>query len=198
MDHVGRGSYGQVVNMQPVQGPGQRVLRDELAEVLTRLPLFFTSYMPLFLILAVRFEDPRSLQIVCVGLAVTGLVLLLTFVLAVRKTPTARLRVESAREAGAEAGGYLASYVLPFVTVSAPTVRDMIGYGIFMLVVLLVYVRSNLVQVNPTFYLLLRRVVRIRTDQGDVVLVVCRQTPRPGETLRIVSLAGIRLEVGGS
>jgi hypothetical protein len=143
------GSYGQAVSMQPAQGPGRRVLRDELAEVLTRLPLFFTSYLPLFLILAVRFEDPRWLRIVCVGLAVTGLIFLLTFVLAVRRTPTARLRVESAREAGAEAGGYVASYVLPFVKVNTPTARDMIGYGIFMLVVLLVYVRSDLVQVIP-------------------------------------------------
>lgn len=184
--------------MQPAQGPGRRVLRDELAEVLTRLPLFFTAYTPLFLILAVRFDQPVWLRMVCGGLAVIGLVLLLTFVLAVRRTPTARLRVDSAREAGAEAGGYLASYVLPFVTVSAPTVRDVIGYGIFMVVALLVYVRSELVQVNPVFYLALRRVVRVRTDQGDVVLVVCRQTPRPGESLRVASLAGIRLEVRGS
>jgi hypothetical protein len=163
--------------------------------MLTRLPLFFISYIPLFLILAVRFEDPGLLRAVSVGLTALGLVFLLMFVLATRRTPTARLRVESVREAGAEAGGYLASYILPFVTVSTPTARDMIGYGIFILVALLVYVRSDLVQINPTFYLMLRRVVRIRTDHGDVLFVVCRQIPRSGQSLRVTSLAGIRLEV---
>lgn len=198
MDHVGHSSHGQTVSGQPTQGPGRRTLRDELAEMLTRLPLFVTAYTPLFLILAVRFDNSRWLRIVCVGLTVIGLALLLTFVLAVKRTPTARFQVESAKETGAEAGGYLAAYVLPFVTVSAPTARDVIGYGIFMIVALLVYVRSDLVQVNPTFCLALRRIVRVRTDQGDVVLVVCRQIPRSGENLRVASLAGIRLEAKGN
>lgn len=193
---VGGRSYSPGVSgRQPAQGPGARVLRDEVAEALTRLPLFLTAYAPLFFILAVRFDEPAWLQLVCVGLTVIGALFLVTFVLAVRKTPTARLHVESAREVGAEAGGYLASYILPFVTVSAPSVRDLIGYGVFLFVTMLIYVRSDLVQVNPAVYLVLRRVVRIRTDHGDVVLVVCRQKPRPGSTLRVASLAGIRLEV---
>ena len=40
----------------------------------------------------------------------------------------------SVRDAGVEAASYLATYLLPFLTVATPTVRDVLAYAGFLLV----------------------------------------------------------------
>jgi hypothetical protein len=174
-------------------GPGPRSLRDEAAEIITRLPLFLSSYAPLFVIFAVRFDQPEWVRLVCIGLAVLGFVAVGAIVRAVRALPSGRVKVGSVKDAGAEAGGYLATYVLPFVSVSSPSNLDMIGYGIFMLVLALIYVRSELVQINPIVYLLLMRVVKVKTTTGEDVYVIARGRPRSGDELALRSFAGVSI-----
>jgi hypothetical protein len=59
--------------------------------------------------------------------------------------------------------GYLAAYLLPFLTVPEPSATDLVTYAIFVFVAGLIYVRSGLMQINPTVYLLNRRVLRATT-----------------------------------
>lgn len=177
----------------PTPGPGRRTARDHGVELVTRLPLFLSSYLPLFVILTVRFDQPAWLWWTCLGLVVGGVFSAVAVLRAVRKGPTTTLEVEEVRDAGAEAGGYLASYVLPFVTVSAPSGRDVVGYGIFLVVLVLIYVRSDLLQVNPAVYVLLRRLVRVRSTAGEEVYIIVRDRPRKGMQLSVRTFAGIHV-----
>jgi len=150
---VGPMSYGSVMNAGvPASGPGRRTGRDEAAELVTRLPLFLSSYLPLFVILAIRFDQPEWLWRVCAGLVAAGLLSVAAVLWAVRQGPVTSVRVDSVRDAGAEAGGYLATYVLPFVVVAMPSARDMVGFAIFLFVLAIIYVRSDPLQVNPAIY----------------------------------------------
>jgi hypothetical protein len=92
-----------------------------------------------------------------------------------------------AGDAGAEVSGYLAAYLLPFLTVAEPDSIDLITYAIFVVVAGLIYVRSGLMQINPTVYLLNRRVVRATTPvKGTTkeVFVISRRDLRIAETLQ--------------
>lgn len=133
---------------------------------MTRVALFFTSYAPLFAILALRFNPP-ALRLVCLTAAILGMV---TFVLVV----TARRRVveadpyrakESADE-GAAVAGYLATYLLPFVTVGEPDRDDLAAYVVYFLLLAVLHARTNLTQVNPLLYITGRKVLRVTTDEG--------------------------------
>lgn len=64
------------------------------------------------------------------------------------------------------------------MTVPTPGWRDLLAYGLFLLVGLVIYVRSNLVRVNPTPYLLGYRVLHVRygTDKQQFL----GHTRRPG------------------
>jgi hypothetical protein len=60
-------------------------------------------------------------------------------------------------DAGAEVSGYLAAYLVPFLVVVEPAPGDLVAYAIFLVVAGLIYVRSGLMQINPTVYLMNRR-----------------------------------------
>lgn len=48
------------------------------------------------------------------------------------------ITIHSYEDAGGEVSGYLASYLLPFVTVPSPSIRDLLGYSIFLVVALII------------------------------------------------------------
>jgi hypothetical protein len=120
---------------------------------------FLSSYALLWIMLGLRF-DPLWLR---VGLIVFGLacVAYVAFVLAraAGELPS-NTTLTIVGNAGAEVSGYLAAYLLPFLTVANPSARDCVAYALFFVVAGLVYVRSGLMQINPTVYLMNRKVLR--------------------------------------
>ena len=95
-------------------------------------------------------------------------------------------------DGGAEVSGYLAAYLLPFLSLAAPPLLDGFSYLIFLVVAGTVYIRSGLMQVNPTIYLLGWRVARgaiVVGKQGGVevskeVYVITKRDRRVRESLR--------------
>ncbi|MGL5444574.1 MAG: hypothetical protein ACRDDJ_19140, partial [[Mycobacterium] stephanolepidis] len=83
-----------------------------------------------------------------------------------------------------------------FLTVSTPTVRDVLAYIGFLFIVGLLYVRSEMTQINPTLYMLGRKVVHISTDSDwDGYLVVRSSPVTPGTVMLVTSLnPAIRVE----
>lgn len=102
----------------------------------------------------------------------------------------------SFEDTGGEVSGYLASYLLPFVTVPTPSWRDLLDYGLFLLVNLVIYVRSNLVRVNPTLYVLGYRVLAIRYGREKEQYLVTRTAPDTGQIVSVVDVAGVLLATG--
>jgi hypothetical protein len=145
--------------------------------------LFFTSYAPLFALLAIRFE-PLALCLTCAGLATVGVgALFALFRLDKRASPGAH-QLREVKHAGAEAGAYMGSYLLPFLTVSTPTLRDVIAYLAFIVVAGAVYLHSSVVQINPLLYVLGYRVLGVVDTKGlRAFLVTRRRDLRPDETI---------------
>ena len=127
--------------------------RARASDQIVELSLFMSSYAPLFVILAIRFRS-ATLSVACAALAVIGLVAGLAVLARFRTIASSRWTVRTVEDRGGEVAGYLATYLLPFVTVAEPDLRDVIGYGLFLVIVAVIYVRSSLIQINPTLYLL--------------------------------------------
>jgi len=144
--------------------------------------LFFSSYAPLFGLLAIRFEQ-RWLWIPCAVLAMLGVVSLWFLLhLDARSSPGPHV-LASARDAGPEAASYLAGYLLPFLTVPTPTVRDVVAYVGFLVIAASIYLRSSIVQVNPLLYILGYRVLSVTDDQGLRAYMVTRRAVTSGSTV---------------
>lgn len=166
-----------------------------MTEIARRSRLFLGSYVLLFVLLAIRFQT-WWLVIACSVLAAIGFLDMLRIVFRVtHKTEAEPIRVAAVTDAGSDVAGYLATYLLPFLTVAEPNTRDVIAYFIFLVVTGLVYVRSEMTQVNPTLYVFGKRVVAITTDKGWSGHLVAASPPHAGDVIRAVSLnAAVRVE----
>jgi len=147
---------------------------------------FLSSYAPLWVMLGLRFK-PSGLR---AGLIVFGLICFaVAALLLIRRSDErpSNTTLTITGDAGGEVSGYLAAYLLPFLTVDTPRVTDGLAYVIFVLVAGLVYVRSDLMQINPTVYILNRRVLRATIPVGEgtrEVFVISRRNPRAGAVLK--------------
>jgi hypothetical protein len=167
-----------------------------MTEGFRRARLFLGSYVLLFVLLAVRFQTVW-LEIACGVLAGVGFLDMVRIVFWISKrTGEDPIRLTQVIDAGPDVAGYMATYLLPFLTVSQPTIRDVVAYAIFLLVTGLVYVRSEMAQINPTLYLLGRRVLAVTTDGGWSGHLVARSVLRPDDEILAVPLnSAVRVEV---
>lgn len=146
---------------------------------------FLSSYAPLWIMLGLRFTAPYArIGLIALGLAcITAAAFMLSRSAAERPSST---KLTISGDAGSDVSGYLAAYLLPFLVVPAPSLADAIAYLIFLIVAGLVYIRSGLMQINPTVYLLGRRVLRATQPVGSTskeVFVITRRDLRVGDCL---------------
>jgi hypothetical protein len=156
----------------------------ERSDLGIQIRLFASSYAPLFALLALRFES-RWLRLV---LALAAAIFLVdTFRIAYvipRRVGASPFTVSSADDEGGQVAGYLATYLLPFLAVPNPGTTDLVAYGLFLVVVGVISVRSNLTHINPTLYLLRFRLMSVTTQEGFEGLAVVRSQLRAGDVLR--------------
>lgn len=152
--------------------------------------VLLSSYAALNLILFARVE-PTAPRYVCLGLAVIGLLDGLRLSYLAGKKATVPRKVAEVQDAGPEVAAYLATYLLPLLAAPSPTTGDLVGYGIYAVVVILVSLRSNMAHVNPTLYLLGWQVSSVEFDGGDRHYVVSRKAPKPNETIQVSELYGV-------
>jgi hypothetical protein len=155
---------------------------------MVRVGLFLSSYSMLFAILALRFQRP-PLVIGCWILGGLGLAAAAWILATERAKGPGSFEIATIEDQGPQIAAYLASYLLPFVTLAEPSDRDVVSYALFLLVLALVYVQSDMLQINPILYLFRRRVVKVTTRAGWQAYLITRRVPLPGETILATTLA---------
>jgi hypothetical protein len=164
-----------------------------------RFGLFLSSYAPLFVILSSRFRRPE-LVLGCALLVALGLLAVVWILWAERSKAPAAFTIEKVDDKGSEVAGYLASYLLPFLTLAEPANPEVVAYLIFLCVAAVVYVQSDMLQINPIFYLLRRRVVRVTTSTDWQGYLITRERPLKDETIEATTLSTgvlLRAPAGG-
>jgi hypothetical protein len=149
--------------------------------MIARIILFGSSYVPLFAIFAIRFQQTTWIW-ASIAVVFTILAAALFVVVFTRHQPQI-YHVRSVQDSGAAVAGYVATYLLPFATVNEPSGRDLIGYGVFFLVVGALYTRSTLLGVNPLIYLTPWQIYEVQTTAGRSLLVLAKVRPSAGESI---------------
>jgi hypothetical protein len=164
---------------------------EDASVFVVRALLCLSSYTPLFVILAIRFQG-TALKAVCAALAAAGLLYLVLVVFVIRAFSQSRQYLMGpVDDASSQVAGYLATYLVPFVTVPSPSGADIAGYCILAVVVAVIFIRSDdLARINPTLYLLGWRVASIESG-GAKGYLVCRRLPRTGTIVHAVKVAGL-------
>lgn len=159
---------------------GTRLLTEPIQPLRIKIVLFISSYSPLFLILAIRFDQP-SLQIAMGAVALAGVILLgALLLLAMRGEPREHV-VSQVEDRGGEVAAYIATYLLPLIVLTVPTVPDLVGYGLFLVVSAVIFVQSRMIYINPLVYLTGRRILAVTTEADETIFIINRKSIRLGE-----------------
>lgn len=150
---------------------------DGMTAVSLRVRLFLGSYAPLFAMLAIRFND-RWLRFACAALAIFAIASMWLIFRAARRIEPDPHKIVSITDRGGDVAGYLATYLLPFVTVSTPSARDVVVYALFVVIVGIVYIQSEMMQINPLLYLAGLKVFSVTTGDGWSGFLISRRQLR--------------------
>jgi hypothetical protein len=159
-----------------------------------RLVLFVSSYFPLSVILFLLYL--RDYPIVAYAALVVGLLgLLFMSVYFFGYVPRVAPHLETVRERyahGGEVMGYIASYVVPFVSFPLGGWQQIAALLIFLVMLGIIYVNSeDMLRINPTLNLLGYRLYEVSLEQGyadETYALITRRRVKRGDTLKLVTI----------
>ncbi len=171
-------------------GPGPRRRRDGVGQALLRARVLLSSYAFVAVILALRF-DALWLRVLCAAVAVWGVLDAWRLTRTTARKGLRPLVVKDVRDAGREVTAYLTTYVFVLLASPDPSAGDLAAYAVFAVVLVAVSLRSHLAHVNPTLYLLGRRVVTVTDDDDRERYLVCRRPPVVGQRVLVAEALGV-------
>jgi hypothetical protein len=139
--------------------------------------LFLSSYVPLFVVFALLDSFGKGWPTgACLILAALGLVALPLVFLVTHNLEPQRLKAETSQVRDGDALAYIATYLVPFAATTATTGRERAALGLFVLLIAVLYVRAELIYINPLLAIAGYRLFQIATPNGASVVLI---SPRP-------------------
>ncbi|MCV7200668.1 hypothetical protein ACP6C3_30475 [Mycolicibacterium septicum] len=181
--------------MGTTSGPAAEGAFDRLGRTWMRTRLFVLSYMPLLLIFGLQCTTwPARIGYFAAGAVVVVDGWRCTY--GQRRKNSRTVQASTVRDKGSEVSGYLATYLLPFLSGPPNSWWSTGAYLVYFAVAWIVFVNSDLLFINPTLYVLGWKVIAGRVNEQDV-LILAKTPPRAGEPFSGVNFAGGLVKVDG-
>jgi len=127
-----------------------------------QVTLFLSSYLPLFVLVGVRSVGESTAVVrLCAVLGGAAIIGTAVFLFTAYKRSEVDVVVRAGDSRDPDVAAYLATYLLPFVTVFTGRWQDIVSLACFVAVLGIIYVRSRLIYINPTLALIGYHVARI-------------------------------------
>ena len=162
-----------------------------------RIAMFLSSYAPLFAILAYTNHETTWAFRILVAVAAVSVLLLAAVLLSHVNDQGPRLVVAHSRPQDGDVLAYVATYLIPFFGLNLAHRHQAIAFAGFMVVLMFVYINSNMLFVNPLLSVAGYHAFEVEDPDGHTyVLIAHRKDVLPGETLRPSQITRyLRLEV---
>jgi len=145
--------------------------------------------MLIFSILLWRSNFPWAVGILTLGI----LSLLITYLYIIgrrNKGGVSQAKIIGVEKRDENVVSYIASYLIPFVTFPLATLEQTIAISIFIGVLLVLYVNSNMIYINPMFNLVGYHLYEITIDSDDMPhYLIARRLIKPNKTLYFVEIS---------
>jgi len=145
----------------------------ELLRKYIKVLLFLSSYTFLFLILAVKNWGNWNLVALMAGIIVISNGVLAVTLKVCSGIRDQTLRISKVRNSNSANLAYIVTYIVPFMATDCSRVEDVIALFILFLVIGFLYIKSDMVAINPMLNMLGYNVLSVETeDGGELTLVV--------------------------
>jgi magnesium-transporting ATPase (P-type) len=153
----------------------------------TSLALYLSAYAPIYAIFALQITISWVIA-TATALAVLGI--LATFWLRQKhRRDTAKATDDGRTIASVERFtmykilGYMVPAILAFVIPETQSANDLAAYAFFLTLCAIMYLRTDLIAVNPTLMAIGLRITPVATDASHQVYVLSRANPTQGQPL---------------
>src|SRR5579884_4105781 len=162
-----------------------------MATAFIRWMLFISSFFPLTVIFGILFATQEPILagvVVLVGLF--GLITTLIYVFGFsRRVAPIQGKIVERQEKGSDVMGYIAGYIVPFATFPLSGWQQIAAFLVFVFVLGIVYVNSEMIRVNPILNLLGYRLYEVKVENGeDSVSLITRRRVKRGDLIRVVDV----------
>jgi hypothetical protein len=141
-----------------------------------RLILFVSSYAPLFGVFALLDSFGKGAPtIACIALALAGVLVAPLILVQARDLAPQPLEAASCQVRDGDAIAYVATYLVPFAAVTATTGRERAALGLFVAMIAIIYIRSELFYINPLLAMAGYRLFQVVTPAEASVVLVTRR-----------------------
>ena len=162
-----------------------------------RVAMFLSSYSPLFVLLAFRNWRTGWARWGLLASAVISASLLIVVMLSKRDEHGPALTIKHAKPQDGEVLAYIATYLIPFFSLDLGKPADVGVFGGFLVVLMVVYVNSSMLFVNPLLSVALYHTFEIEDPDGHTYTMITRRKDvLPGQVLTPSQITRfVRLEV---
>lgn len=135
-----------------------------------RWVLFASSYAPLLALVMVR-NDTITVRAVAGCLLVLSVSVLIVVLKLSRSDQRWTLHVTSVRSSGEASLAYLLAYVLPFIGGNFTSLGSLLSVAIFGVVIGSIYVRTDLLCINPILFVAGYGIFAVEVENGSAVII---------------------------
>lgn len=157
-----------------------------MPNLLIRLLFFVGSYFPLaviFFFLLLRQHFQAAIIILVVG--IVGLIGMALYLRLIKSIAPMTVTIEKVQRRDREAISYIFSYIVPFLAVPFQEWERGVALGIFFFVVAILYVTSNMIQINPMLNLAGYHLYEISLKDGGVHFLLTRRDAIRSSTIKV-------------
>lgn len=151
-----------------------------MPSLLTKIILFLSSYLPLWLIFAIQLHakgNTTSAIVLAILSALFFLALVGYLKLAERLNPLP-IKVARLNRQDGEAMSYIVTYLLPFIAMPSSKSSDLISLAIFIGVLAVLYVNSEMIHINPVLNLMRHHIYEVEKPDGHTCTVISKKKLR--------------------
>jgi hypothetical protein len=163
-----------------------------------RIALFFSSYAPLFALLAYRNRRSTLAWGILAAITILSVLALIVVMNSKRGERGPRLQVRHSRPKDGDVLAYTATYLVPFLGLNLAKLDDVVTLCGFLLVLGIVYVNSDMLFVNPLLSLARYHSFWVTDQDGHEYSLITRRTHLDPDQIIHPAQVGryVRLEVG--
>jgi hypothetical protein len=153
-----------------------------------RILLFISAFTPLFVIWALRVW-PSPGAVIFVLLGVIGAIGAGAVIFVTHSDEGQPTQIDSVEERQSDVAAYLVTYLIPFVTAPVQTVQDWLAVTVFVSLLLVLYVTSDLISINPLLALAGLTLYRVKLRDLGAGWLLSEFRPTLGSALSVAQMA---------
>lgn len=161
-----------------------------MPSLLTKIILFLSSYLPLWVIFEIQFSSKNNKYsaMVAAGFAVLAVICLLGLFFYIHITKTINpvsLKITDLNRRDGEAMSYIVSYLLPFIVLPSSNTEDLIGLWIFIGVLAVLYINSDMIHINPVLNIIGFHVYEVKREDKHICTIISRKKIRVNQEIQV-------------